>query len=121
MFDIGFTELLLIAVVALVVLGPDKLPTAVRTVGLWVGRAKRTIGGIQKEISEELRMEELRRTSAIEKERLEQELNEMRQPFSTNSTSAKDPEPSPNTEAPQASSTETANRPAPESKDNPTA
>jgi sec-independent protein translocase protein TatB len=82
MFDIGFAELLVIAAVALVVLGPEKLPTAVRTLGLWVGRAKRTIGGIQREISEELRMEELRRTSAIEKEKLDKELNEMRQPFS---------------------------------------
>jgi sec-independent protein translocase protein TatB len=89
MFDIGFAELLVIAAVALVVLGPEKLPTAVRTLGLWVGRAKRTIGGIQREISEELRMEELRRTSAIEKEKLDKELNEMRQPFSEASNDIK--------------------------------
>jgi sec-independent protein translocase protein TatB len=38
MFDIGFTELLLIGVVALIVLGPDRLPGAVRTAGLWIGR-----------------------------------------------------------------------------------
>jgi sec-independent protein translocase protein TatB len=117
MFDIGFTELLLIAVVALVVLGPDKLPTAVRTVGLWVGRAKRTIGGIQREISEELRMEELRRTSAIEKERLEKELNEMRQPFSSSESSTK----SESKESDSASPSSEAIRPTPESKDNPAA
>lgn len=81
MFDIGFAELLLIAVVALVVLGPEKLPTAVRALGLWVGRAKRTLSSIQSEISEELRLEEMRRTAAIKKEELDQELSEMRQPF----------------------------------------
>jgi sec-independent protein translocase protein TatB len=113
MFDIGFFELLLIAVVALVVLGPEKLPTAVRTVGLWVGRAKRTIGGIQREISEELRMEELKRTSAIEKERLEKELNEMRQPFSVRGDN-------PVTASTDLSSSETP-RPTPDSKDNPPA
>ncbi|WP_415899531.1 Sec-independent protein translocase protein TatB [Neptuniibacter sp. QD48_11] len=81
MFDIGFTELLIVAVVALVVLGPDKLPTAVRTVGMWMGRIKRTVSSIQTEISEELRVEELKRTTAIQKHELEKELNEMRQPF----------------------------------------
>lgn len=81
MFDIGFAEILLIAVVALLVLGPEKLPTAVRTVGLWLGRAKRAVSSIQSEISEELRLEEMRRTAAVEKEQLDKELNEMRQPF----------------------------------------
>jgi len=81
MLDIGFTEILLIAVVALVVLGPDKLPVAVRTVGLWVGRAKRAISGIQAEISEELRLDELRRTAAVHKEQVERELDEMKTPF----------------------------------------
>lgn len=82
MFDIGFAEILIIAVVALVVLGPDKLPTAIRTVGLWVGRIRRTVGSIQTEISEELRIDELKRTTAIQKDELEKELSEMRQPFS---------------------------------------
>lgn len=81
MLDIGFGELLLIAVVALVVLGPEKLPTAVRGLGLWLGRAKRAVSSIQSEISEELRLEELRRTTAIKKEELDKELNEMKQPF----------------------------------------
>lgn len=81
MFDIGFAELLIVAVVALVVLGPDKLPVAVKTVGLWVGRIRRTVSSIQSEISEELRVEELKRTTAIKKEELEKELNDMRQPF----------------------------------------
>ena len=83
MFDIGFTELLIVAVVALVVLGPEKLPTAIRTVGLWVGKIKRAVSSVQSEISEELRLDELKRTAAIKKEELEKELNDMRQPFSS--------------------------------------
>ncbi len=81
MFDIGFTELLLIAVVALVVLGPEKLPVAVRTIGLWIGKVKRTVSGIQTEISEELRLDEMKRTAAVAKEQLDSELEEMRSPF----------------------------------------
>ena len=81
MFDIGFAEILFVAVVALLVLGPEKLPTAVKTVGMWVGRIRRTVSSIQSEISEELRLEELKRTSAISKENLDKELREMMQPY----------------------------------------
>jgi sec-independent protein translocase protein TatB len=81
MFDIGFAEILIVSVVALLVLGPDKLPIAVKTCGMWVGRIKRSVTAIQHEISEELRVEELRRTTAITKEELDKELSEMRKPF----------------------------------------
>ena len=60
MFDIGFWELLLIAIVALVVVGPERLPKLVRVVGLWVGRANASIQSIRTEISQELRAEELK-------------------------------------------------------------
>lgn len=63
MFDIGFAELLIVAVVALVVLGPEKLPTAARTAGLWIGHIRRTLSGIQNEINAELRVDELKRES----------------------------------------------------------
>ena len=86
MFDIGFAELLIVAVVALVVLGPEKLPTAARAAGLWIGRIRRTLSGIQNEISEELRIDEMRRTAAIQKEELEKELAEMRTPFGSESS-----------------------------------
>lgn len=81
MFDIGFAEILIVAIVALVVLGPEKLPTAIRTVGLWVGRIRRTVGSIQAEISQELKLDELKRTTAIKKEELDKELSDMQQPF----------------------------------------
>jgi sec-independent protein translocase protein TatB len=60
MFDIGFWELLLIAIVALVVVGPERLPRLIRVVGLWVGRANATVQNIRSEISQELRAEELK-------------------------------------------------------------
>ncbi|MGH1460560.1 MAG: Sec-independent protein translocase protein TatB [Neptuniibacter sp.] len=98
MFDIGFAELLIIAVVALIVLGPDKLPAAIKTVGMWVGRIRRTVSSIQSEISEELRIDEMKRTAAVSKEQLDKELKEMSQPFidveqnSTMSAKASPPE-----------------------------
>ncbi|MBY5923686.1 MULTISPECIES: Sec-independent protein translocase protein TatB [unclassified Halomonas] len=60
MFDIGFLELLIIGVVGLLVLGPERLPKAARTAGLWVGRIKRSVAGMQREISAQLEAEELR-------------------------------------------------------------
>lgn len=86
MFDIGFAELLIIAVVGLVVLGPEKLPVAIRTVGLWVSKAKRTLGSIQSEISEELRLDEMKRQIVMKQEELDRELDEMRRPSSEDSS-----------------------------------
>jgi len=60
MFDIGFWELLLIAIVALVVVGPERLPKLIRVVGLWVGRANASVQSIRNDISRELRAEELK-------------------------------------------------------------
>tara|TARA_R110002049_G_scaffold254878_2_gene430359 strand:- start:21 stop:323 length:303 start_codon:yes stop_codon:yes gene_type:complete len=59
-FDIGFWELLLIALVALVVVGPERLPKLIRVTGLWVGRANASVQSIRSEISRELRAEELK-------------------------------------------------------------
>ncbi|WP_409524259.1 Sec-independent protein translocase protein TatB [Nitrincola sp. MINF-07-Sa-05] len=81
MFDIGFAEILIVSVVALLVLGPEKLPVAVRTCGLWFGKIKRSVNSIQREINEELRIDELRRTAAITKDELDKELRSMTKPF----------------------------------------
>lgn len=61
MFDIGFSELLLIAVVALVVLGPERLPKAARFAGLWVRRARNQWDSVKLELERELHAEELKR------------------------------------------------------------
>ncbi len=60
MFDVGFWELVLIAVVALVVIGPERLPKVARIAGLWVGRARRTLASVKSEIDRELKAEELK-------------------------------------------------------------
>ena len=60
MFDIGFWEILLIAVVALIVVGPERLPRLVRVTGLWIGRAQASLQSIRNEISSELRAQELK-------------------------------------------------------------
>jgi sec-independent protein translocase protein TatB len=60
MFDIGFWEILLIAIVALVVVGPERLPKMIRVIGLWVGRAQASFQSIRNEISKELREQELK-------------------------------------------------------------
>jgi len=60
MFDIGFTELLLIAVVALIVLGPERLPKAARFAGLWVRRARAQWYSVKSELERELAAEELK-------------------------------------------------------------
>ena len=59
MFDIGFWELSLIAVIALLILGPERLPRAARQAGLWVGKIKKMVSEVKSNINEELRMEEL--------------------------------------------------------------
>ena len=60
MFDIGFSELLLVGVIALLVLGPERLPRVARTAGLWLGRARATAQRFTADIDRELRAEELR-------------------------------------------------------------
>ena len=62
MFDIGFTELLLIAVVALIVLGPERLPKAARFAGLWVRRARAQWYSVRSELERELAADELKRS-----------------------------------------------------------
>lgn len=61
MFNIGFGEMLVIAVIALIVVGPDKLPELARTVGRWVGAARRMFEDVKSEVNEQLLMEEIAR------------------------------------------------------------
>ena len=61
MFDVGFWELLLIGVVALLVVGPERLPGLARTVGAWVGKARRFVNTVRADIDREMRTEELKK------------------------------------------------------------
>jgi sec-independent protein translocase protein TatB len=60
MFGISFSELLLVGLVALLVLGPERLPGAARTAGLWVGRLKRSFNAIKQEVEREIGADEIR-------------------------------------------------------------
>jgi sec-independent protein translocase protein TatB len=62
MFDVGFSELLMIAVVALIVLGPERLPKAARFAGLWIRRARAQWHAVKSELENEIATEDLRRS-----------------------------------------------------------
>ncbi len=59
MFDIGFSELMLVGVMGLIILGPDRLPKAARTLGLMVGRVRNTINGFQLQIEQEVNNQDI--------------------------------------------------------------
>ena len=68
MFDIGFWELTIIGVVALLVIGPEKLPRVARTAGMWVGRARRFVSSVKSDIDREIAADELKKTLAKQAE-----------------------------------------------------
>jgi sec-independent protein translocase protein TatB len=75
MFDIGFSELVLVGIVALLVIGPERLPETVRTASMWLNRIRRGFNEIKQEVQQELHndavMRDLRKTG----EQLKQEAN----------------------------------------------
>lgn len=72
MLNIGMTELLTFGIIALLVLGPDKLPEAARFAGKWYGKFKRMISNVQNDIDRELRMSELREQMQNEMKRIQE-------------------------------------------------
>lgn len=66
MFDVSFVELLVIGVIALLVIGPERLPGVARTVGLWVGKARAMVMDVKADIDRELREDELRRKLGLD-------------------------------------------------------
>lgn len=75
MFDIGFTEILIILIVALVVIGPERLPGVARQLGRWIGKAKRFISSVRSDIEREFQTEELKRILTDQ----EKEITELRE------------------------------------------
>lgn len=110
MFDIGFSEMLVIAVVALIVIGPERLPKVARTLGHLFGRMQRYVNDVKSDISREMELEELRKLQATvedaaraietsvtkEVSNTEAELNKVASEFSATVTPA---EPAPETPA----------------------
>jgi sec-independent protein translocase protein TatB len=74
MFDIGFSELLVIGVVALIVIGPEKLPRMARTVGHLAGRLQRYVSDVKADINREIELDELRKM----RDSMQQAASEMR-------------------------------------------
>lgn len=72
MFDFGFWELVLVFIVALLVIGPERLPGVARKAGLWVGRARRFVSSVRSDIERELRAEELREMLNKQQSEIEQ-------------------------------------------------
>lgn len=79
MFDIGFSELLLFGVIALIVLGPEKLPQAARTAGQWYAKIRRTVTTLQSEIEAELDLAETRKQMQEELAKIRQTEAQMQQ------------------------------------------
>lgn len=77
MFDIGFSELLVVFVVALIILGPERLPTAAKTAGLWIRKIRRSISSVQREINAQLDHEELQQKITQTNQRIMKEGNEI--------------------------------------------
>ena len=61
MFDVGLTELMVIGVVALIVIGPERLPKVARTAGLLLGRLQRYVGDVKADINREIQLDELKK------------------------------------------------------------
>lgn len=76
MFDIGFSELLIIAVISLLVIGPERLPETVRTVAMWIGRFKRSLRETRREIEQQLGADDIRRQ--LHNEEIMRNLEKMR-------------------------------------------
>lgn len=79
MFDIGFAELLLIGVVGLLVVGPEQLPGAVRTVLAWTNRFRRSFDQIRTEVRRELHNDEIMQKLKAESQILEQQMRDTAQ------------------------------------------
>ena len=60
MFDVGFSELVMVGLIALLVIGPERLPKAARIAGFWLGKTRNTIASVKAEIKQELHAEEMR-------------------------------------------------------------
>ncbi len=72
MFDIGSFELLFIAIIAILILGPDRLPVAARTIGRWVGKTRRAFHSVKSEIDRELQLDELKRQLQEQQQKMDE-------------------------------------------------
>jgi len=86
MFDVGFSELLVIALVALVVIGPERLPKVARTVGVLLGRLQRYVNDVKSDINREMQLDELKKIQ----EQVSSQAREMQDSLTTDMRSVED-------------------------------
>ena len=77
MFDVGFWELMLIGLVALLVFGPERLPRLVRETSLWVRKVRSVVGSAKTEIDRELQLYELRQTMEAKRQQFAREVQSL--------------------------------------------
>ena len=65
MFDIGFFELIIIAIIALLVIGPERLPHAARMAGAWIGKIRRTALSVKEELEQEVNLHEMKKLLSL--------------------------------------------------------
>ncbi|MFC1588710.1 Sec-independent protein translocase protein TatB [Pseudomonadota bacterium] len=92
MFDVGFWEILLIMVLALVVIGPERLPGAARTLGLWVGKGRRFIEGVKSDVEQEFDINEFKRVIHNQEIQLKELQQQVTQKASVNVEDLLEPE-----------------------------
>lgn len=72
MFDIGFTELMLIGIVALVVIGPERLPAVAKTAGQWIAKLQRFVRGVKTDLASELETGDLKKLIGDQREQIDE-------------------------------------------------
>jgi sec-independent protein translocase protein TatB len=86
MFDIGFAELIVIGIVGLLVIGPDRLPETIRTAALWFGRLKRGLSSARQEFEQQIGADDIRRelrneSIMAELKKIEDDVGEIKENF----------------------------------------
>jgi sec-independent protein translocase protein TatB len=81
MFDVGFSELLMIGLVSLLVIGPERLPKVARVVGFWLGKMRAISANLRAEIHHELQLEEMKQIMQEQQALFEQQMREQQHQF----------------------------------------
>ena len=114
MFGISFSELLLVGLIALLVLGPERLPGAARTAGLWIGRLKRSFNTIKQEVEREIGADDIRRQLHSEHIlSMEREAQKLLAPLTGQNPPQENPPPANDSPAPGVPTPPAASTPAP--------
>ena len=87
MFDIGFSELIIVAIVTLLVVGPERLPETIKTAALWLGRARGMLSDAKETIKEEIGVDDIRQT--LHNENVMKDLKDAKQKVNQSLNSAR--------------------------------